>query len=170
MQVSNLSKHLICEKPLFLHNLDVLIKMFANSLAVLSQQTLGRADHVHCFQAQLTESCLVFGSAQIRDSSVIVYFFKKQPVHPVYADSGLMISGIDLKFTFYSKIFLSLQQVHVSVYASTNDYLRCTKCEVHERVRKHDIRCTKKRVPRFLILEARICLVNVIIVLIIWKV
>ena len=47
--------------------------MFAKSLAVLSQQTLGRTDHVHCFQAQLTESCLVFGSAKIRDSSVIVF-------------------------------------------------------------------------------------------------
>ena len=82
--------------------------MFANGLAVLSQQTLGRTDHVHCFQAQLTESCLVFGSAKIRDSSVIVFFFKKQPVHPVYTDSGLMVSGIDLKFTFYYKIFLFL--------------------------------------------------------------
>ena len=27
------------------------------------------------------------------------------------------------------------------------------KCEVHDRVRKHAISCTKKRVPRFLILE-----------------
>ena len=45
-------------------------------------------------------------------------------------------------------------EVQVSVHACTNDYLRCTKCEVHDRVRKHIIRCTKKRVPRFLILEA----------------
>ena len=28
------------------------------------------------------------------------------------------------------------------------------KCEVHEHVHKHVIRCTKKHVPRFLILEA----------------
>ena len=59
---------------------------------------------------------------------------------------------------FYSKIFLSLQQVHgevhVSVHMCTNDYLRCIKCEVHGRVRRNVIRCTKKRVPRFLILEA----------------
>ena len=33
--------------------------MIANSLAILNQQTLGRTDYVHCFQAQLTESCLV---------------------------------------------------------------------------------------------------------------
>ena len=45
-------------------------------------------------------------------------------------------------------------KLHVSVHACTNDNLGCTKCEVHDRVRKHVIRCTKKRVPRFLILEA----------------
>ena len=32
--------------------------------------------------------------------------------------------------------------------------LRCTKCEVHDRVLKHVFRCMKKRVPRFLIFEA----------------
>ena len=46
-------------KPTFLHSLDVPMKLFANSLAVLNQQTLGWTDHVHCFQTQLTESCLV---------------------------------------------------------------------------------------------------------------
>ena len=45
-------------------------------------------------------------------------------------------------------------EVHVSVHVCPNDYLRCTKCEVHKRVHKHVIRCIKKRVPRFLILEA----------------
>ena len=69
-----------------------------------------------------------------------------------------MESGKDLKFTFYPKIFLSLQQVHgevdVSVQACTNNCLRCTKCEVHDRARKYVVRCTKKRVPRFLIFEA----------------
>ena len=59
-----------------------------------------------------------------------------------------MVSEIDFKFTFYSKIF------HVRVQACTNGYLTCTTCEVHDRVRKHVIRCTKKRVPRFLILVA----------------
>ena len=58
-----MSKHVICEKPPFLYSLDVLIKMFANSIAVLNKPTLGRTDHVHCLQGQLTESCLVFGSA-----------------------------------------------------------------------------------------------------------
>ena len=105
IQFCNLSKHVICEKLLFLHSLDVLIKMFANSLAVLNQQTLGRADHVHCFQTQLTESCLGFGSAQTRDSSVI---FLLKPACIPRLGSGLMLSGIDLKFTLYSKIFLSL--------------------------------------------------------------
>ena len=41
------------------YSLDVLIKMLANNLAVLNQQTLERADHVHCFQILLMESCLV---------------------------------------------------------------------------------------------------------------
>ena len=36
----------------------------------------------------------------------------------------------------------------------TNNYLRCTKHEVHNHVCKHVIRCTKKHAPRFLILEA----------------
>ena len=44
--------------------------------------------------------------------------------------------------------------LHVNVDACTNDYLRCTKCEMHDRERKHVIRYTKKRVTRFLILEA----------------
>ena len=34
-----------------------------------------------------------------------------------------------------------------------HDYLRCTKSEVDDRVRKHFIRHTKKRASRFLILE-----------------
>ena len=63
-----------------------------------------------------------------------------------------MVSGIDLIFT------LSLQQVqgevHISIHTCTNNYLRCTECEVHDRVSKHVIRCTKKHVPRFLIFEA----------------
>ena len=40
----------ICAKYPFLHSLDVPIRIFANSLAVLDQQTLGMIDHVHCFQ------------------------------------------------------------------------------------------------------------------------
>ena len=49
----------ICAKPPFLHSLDVQIKMLANSLAVLNQQTLGKTDHVHCSQTLLMESCVV---------------------------------------------------------------------------------------------------------------
>ena len=45
-------------------------------------------------------------------------------------------------------------EVHISVHACTNDYLRCTIDEVHDRVRISVIRCTKKSVPKFLILEA----------------
>ena len=71
---------------------------------------------------------------------------------------GLLVSGIDLKFTFYSKTFLSLQQVygevHISIHACANNYLRCMKSEVHNCVCKHVIRCTRKHVSRFLILEA----------------
>ena len=46
--------------------------------------------------------------------------------------------------------------MHISVHTSTNDYLRCTKCEVQEHICKRVIRCPKKCVPRFLILEALI--------------
>ena len=42
--------YVICAKSPFLHSLDVPIKMFANSLAVLNQQTLEMTDRVHCFQ------------------------------------------------------------------------------------------------------------------------
>ena len=44
-----LGRLVIFLKPPFLQSLDVLIKMFTNSLAVLNQQILGRANHVHCF-------------------------------------------------------------------------------------------------------------------------
>ena len=40
-------------------------------------------------------------------------------------------------------------EVHVSIH-----YLRCPKCEVHDHVCQHVIRCMKKRVSRILILEA----------------
>ena len=43
---------------------------------------------------------------------------------------------------------------YISVHMCMNDYLRCAKCEVHNCVHKHVIRCMKKHVPRFLILEA----------------
>ena len=42
-----------------------------------------------------------------------------------------------------------------------NGYLRCTKCEVHDRVRKYVIRCTKKRARRFLIFEA-LCRIHLV--------
>ena len=50
----------ICAKPPLLHSPDVLIKMFANSIAVLNQQTMERTDNVHCYQTQLP-GCLVLG-------------------------------------------------------------------------------------------------------------
>ena len=43
---------------------------------------------------------------------------------------------------------------YVSIQTCMNDYLMCVKFEVHDHVCKHAIRCTKKHVPRFLILEA----------------
>ena len=49
----------ICAKPPFPHSLDVPIRMFANSLAILNQQTLGRTNHVHCFQTQTMKSYLI---------------------------------------------------------------------------------------------------------------
>ena len=42
----------------------------------------------------------------------------------------------------------------LSVQASMNNYLRCKKCDMHDRVRKHVIEYTEKHVPRFIILEA----------------
>ena len=128
MQVCNLLKHVICAKPPFLHSLDVLLKMFVNSLAVLNQQTLEITDNVHWFQTQLMESYLVIGSGQTRDLSVVHFSIKTVWIPRLV--SGLMVSGIHLKFTFYSKIFLSLQQVggevHVSIHACMDEYLRCT--------------------------------------------
>ena len=56
---SNEGFWVICAKPPFLHSLDVQIKMFANNLAVLNQQMLEMANHVHYFQILLMESCLV---------------------------------------------------------------------------------------------------------------
>ena len=135
----------ICAKTPFLHSVDVLIKMFANSLTVLNQQTLGRTDHVHCFQMQLMESCLVVWF-WVDKRPVSCFVLYKKTVWIPRLGSGLMVSGTDITFIFYS--------LHVSVYGCTNDYMRCTKCEVQDCVRKHVIRCMKKRVPRFQILEA----------------
>ena len=74
----------ICAKLPFLPSLDVPIKMFANSLAILNQQTLRRINHVHCFQTQLTESCLVV--CFWVDKRFICCFFlnKKQSEYPDY--------------------------------------------------------------------------------------
>ena len=48
-------------------------------------------------------------------------------------------------------------KVHMSVHSCTTNYSRFTKCGVHDHICKHVIRCKKKRVPRFLILEALNC-------------
>ena len=58
--------------------------------------------------------------------------------------------GIDLKFPFYSKIFLSLCEIHgkvdASVHVCTSDYLKCAKCEVHDHVCKHVVAGGQKNV------------------------
>ena len=52
----------------FLYSLDVLIKMFANNVAVLNQQIPGNTNHIHYFQTQLTKlpGCLVLCRQQTR--------------------------------------------------------------------------------------------------------
>ena len=89
----------ICAKPPFLHSLDDLIKMFANSLAVLNPETPRKTDHIPCFQTQLTESCLV------------VWFWIDKGFHSLYEAvwiprlvSGLMVSGMDIKPTLKSTL------------------------------------------------------------------
>ena len=62
-----------------------------------------------------------------------------------------MVSGIDLNFTFCSKIFHLVVGARRGTRQRTRVHERLS--EVHDRVCKHFIRCTKKRVPRFLILE-----------------
>ena len=68
----------MCVKPPFLHSLDVPIKMFTNSLAVLNQKTLRWTSRVLCFQRQLTESCLVVWFWPEKDPSVVSFSIKKQ--------------------------------------------------------------------------------------------
>ena len=131
--------------------------MFPNSLAILNQPALWRTDHIHCFQTQLTKSCM-----DVRfwiDKRPVCFFFSLQKIVWIpRLGSGLMVSEIGLKFTSYSKIFISFWwvygEVHVSIHACTSNYLRHTKCKVYDRVCKHVIRCTKKRLPKFLILAA----------------
>ena len=93
----------ICAKTSFLHSIDVLIKMFANSLAVLNQETLYRTDHVHWFQILLMETCLVVWFWL--DNKTCCFLFQKKSGHAGRLGSGLMVSRIDLQFTFYSKKF-----------------------------------------------------------------
>ena len=75
---------IICAKPSFLHSLDVPIKIFANSLAVLNQQTPRRIDHVHCFQTQLMESCLVVWFWVDKRPICSFFLYKKQSGYPDY--------------------------------------------------------------------------------------
>ena len=84
-----------CAKPTFLHSLDVPIKMFSNSLTVLNQQTLGRTDHVHRLQTQLTESCLVVWF-WVDNRPVCCFFPYKKTVWILSLGSRLMVSGISL--------------------------------------------------------------------------
>ena len=99
-----------------------------------------------------------FDYEQTRDPSVVSFSIKT--IWILRLGSGSMVSGIDflsllltLKY-FYLCIQQIDEEVHISVHACPSDYLRCTKCEVHDGVCKHIIRCTKDCVPRFLILEA----------------
>ena len=99
---SNEGAWVICAKTSFLHRLGVLSKMFAYSLAVLNQQTLYRTDHVHCFQILLMEACLVVWFWV--DNKTCCFLLQKNDWIRRLG-SGLMVSGIDLQFTFYSKNF-----------------------------------------------------------------
>ena len=56
--------------------------MFTNSLVVLNQQTLRRTNHVHCFQTQFTESCLVVWFWVDKRPSCIFFLYKKQSGYP----------------------------------------------------------------------------------------
>ena len=73
----------ICVKPPFLHSLDVPIKMFTNSPAVLNQETQRLTDHVYCFQRQLTESCLVVWFWVDKSLFCCFFLYKK---HSGYSD------------------------------------------------------------------------------------
>ena len=71
----------ICAKPTFLHSLAP-IKIITNSLADFNQQTLGRTDHVHCCQTQLTESCLVVWFWVDKRPACCFFLYKKQSGYP----------------------------------------------------------------------------------------
>ena len=84
-------------KSPFLQNL-VPIKMFANSRAVLNKKILGRTGHVHYFQTELSGFLVL----DRQETGLVFFLCKKGPV----AQTRLMMSRIDHKFTFYSKAFL----------------------------------------------------------------
>ena len=78
------------------YSLDVLIKMLANNLAVLNQQTLERTNQCSLLSNTVDgelSTCLILG----RHEPVI------KPVWICRLGPGLMVSGIDLAFTFCSK-------------------------------------------------------------------
>ena len=52
----------ICAKPPFLHSLNVLIKIFTNSLAVLNQHTLGKNNIFIAFKHSCLTVVWLFGS------------------------------------------------------------------------------------------------------------
>ena len=71
-----------CAKLPFLNSIYVLIKMFANNFALLNQQTLGRTDHVHCFQTQLMENYLVIWFWVDKRPVCCFFLYKKQSGYP----------------------------------------------------------------------------------------
>ena len=138
----------ICVKSPFLHSLDVPMKMFANSLTILNQQTWGMIDCVHCFQTQFTESCLVVWF-QVDKRRVCYFFLYKRKSG--YPDQVLVDGEWNRPHVYLSVVVGARQGTHQ--HTLVHDYFRCMRREVHNRVPKHVIRCTKKHLPRFLIFE-----------------
>ena len=97
----------ICARSPFLHSLNVPIKMFTNSLAVLNQQTLRTTDHTHCFFFLSLLSNIVDGKLSGwlvlgRQETCLLFFSLWNKVWIARLGSGLMVNGIDLTFTLHS--------------------------------------------------------------------
>ena len=98
-------RSVICEKLPFLHSLDVLIKMFANSRVVLTNKHWEEPTMFNAFKHSWPK---VFFFCFCLEKKLFCncFFSKKNNLCIPKLGSGLMVSGIDLKFTLLKYFYL----------------------------------------------------------------
>ena len=134
----------------FLHSLDVLIKLFTNSLT--NKHWEGPTMFIG-FKHSCRKVVWLFSSGYTRDQPIASFSIKNS----LDTQTRCWVNGEwnrPYAYLTFALKYLYLCSRCTAQYACTNNYLRCTKCKAHGRVSNHVISHMKKHVPIFLILEA----------------